>query len=108
MKQAYMRLLSLLEQEAPSSVDTKAQRLLELIALAHDQGKPLTVNEAMQFHDLASPSTIHRKLMLLLDAGLIIYTFEGKNRRTKYLLPSPKAHAHFEKLGEYLLDLART
>lgn len=80
-------------------VDLTAQRLLELITVRDVQGKRMTVTDAMMLNDLASPTTLHRKLDDLLDANLIEQKFEGHNRRTKYLVPTKKAIEHFSKLG---------
>ena len=80
-------------------VDLTAQRLLELITVRDVHGKRMTVTDAMMLNDLASPATLHRKLDDLLDANLIEQKFEGRNRRTKYLVPTKKAIEHFSKLG---------
>ena len=48
---------------------------------------------------IASPATLHRKLDELREGGLIEQTFEGKNRRTKYLCPTPQAEKYFSQVG---------
>ena len=89
-----------------SGVDETARYLLQLIALKHSQGQALTVTDAMAMSTVASPATIHRKLDTLREAGLIAQTFEGKNRRTKYLVPTPAADAYFAKLGEVMTNVS--
>ena len=84
-------------------IDLLASRLLEAVAIAHSEGAALTVTEAMALNAIASPATMHRKLTNLLDAGLIEQVFEGKNRRTKYLVPTPQAGKYFEQLGKALV-----
>jgi DNA-binding MarR family transcriptional regulator len=83
-------------------VDETAKHLLQLIALRQAQGNALTVTEAMAMSEVASPATIHRKLDVLREAGLIAQVFEGKNRRTKYLVPTEAADAYFAKLGQVM------
>ena len=104
---AYLRFLNLThavnDQLGKTEVDLLALRLLEAIAIADAKGAPLTVTEAMGLHAIASPATMHRKLNTLLDAGLIAQTFEGKNRRTKYLVPTASAAKHFEQLGKAMV-----
>lgn len=95
-----------LSQAYTLPVDLTAQRLLELITVRDDQGKRMTVTDAMMLRDLASPATLHRKLDDLMDAKLIEQKFEGRNRRTKYLVPTKKAVDHFSKLGLAILEVA--
>ena len=84
-------------------IDLLALRLLEAIAIAHSEGTALTVTDAMALNAIASPATMHRKLTNLLDAKLIEQVFEGKNRRTKYLVPTAQASKYFEQLGKALV-----
>jgi DNA-binding MarR family transcriptional regulator len=105
-KNAYLRFLNLLRGvEAtflPPTLDSTAKALLERIACEHAQGDPLTITEAMALHDVASPATIHRKIDDLRIAGLVDTEFQGDNRRTKYLTPTPKARKFFDKVNALL------
>jgi len=94
----YTRYLEI-SQAHTLPIDLTAERLLALITMHDAQGKRMTVTDAMVLRDLASPATIHRKLDNLLDEKLIDQKFEGRNRRTKYLVPTKKALEHFSKLG---------
>jgi DNA-binding MarR family transcriptional regulator len=109
-KNAYLRFLNLLRGvEAtflPPSLDSTAKALLERIACEHAQGNPLTITEAMALHDVASPATIHRKIDDLRIAGLVDTEFQGDNRRTKYLTPTPKARKFFDKVNALLPSVA--
>ncbi len=103
-KQIYMRFLNLLHalegsDDAPA-MDLEAKKLLEVIAV-HDANKtPLTVTAAMALAHIASPATIHRKLDVLRELGMVDTVFEGKNRRTKYLVPTQTAHDYFHSLSK--------
>jgi DNA-binding MarR family transcriptional regulator len=102
----YLRFLSLLHAiegkgELPN-LDLDAKRLLEVIGVQHSHGKPLTVSDAMAMNQIASPATIHRKLDVLRDIGMIETYFEGNNRRTKYLRPTPQAASYFSKVGDVM------
>jgi len=105
-KQIYLRFLNLiqaLEGEAQTpAMDLDAKKLLEVIAVHHAQDKPLTVTEAMALNTIASPATIHRKLDQLRELGMIDTVFEGKNRRTKYLVPTEASHIYFENIGKVM------
>jgi DNA-binding MarR family transcriptional regulator len=107
MKSTYLRYLALAKvvQETDKhliAVDETAKRLLEVIALSHAENRPLTVSEAMALEPIASPGTIHRKLDRLREMGLIDQIFQGDNRRTKYLIPTPVTDRYFDKLGRVL------
>lgn len=102
----YLRFLSLLHAiegkgELPQ-LDLDAKKLLEVIAVQHSHGHPLTVTDAMALSHVASPATIHRKLDLLREIGMIETHFEGSNRRTKYLKPTPQAEKYFTTVGEVM------
>ncbi len=74
--------------------------LLNEIAVQHFAGKTLTVSQAMALKKLASPATLHRKIDALREAGLIEQIFVGKNRRTKYLVPTKDTHAYFGMMSK--------
>ncbi len=103
----YLRFLSLLHAiegkgELPA-LDLDAKKLLEVIAVRNSQGQSLTVSDAMALTHIASPATIHRKLDMLREMGMIESHFEGSNRRTKYLRPTPQAEKYFAAVGDVML-----
>ena len=105
-KQLYLRFLNLIHAldggaNAPA-MDLDAKKLLEVIAVRHAAEKPLTVTDAMALNSIASPATIHRKLDQLRELGMIDTVFEGKNRRTKYLVPTQAAHEYFDQVGQVM------
>ena len=91
MGKLYLRFLRIARdvdvQKTPvKNIDSTALLLLNEIAVQHHEGKNITVTQAMLLSNIASPATVHRKLDELREAGLIEQVFEGKNRRTKYLV----------------------
>ena len=105
-KQVYMRFLNLLHAleggvQAPA-IDLEAKKILEVIAVHDANNNPLTVTAAMALNHIASPATIHRKLDVLRELGMIDTVFEGKNRRTKYLVPTQAAHDYFDSVGKVM------
>ena len=108
MKEQYLRFLALAQTiSAPMGntepIDLLSQKLLEVIALRHNQGEAMTVSDAMSLSKIASPATLHRKLDQLREAGFIEQTFHGDNRRTKYLVPTQLADQHFCNLSKALV-----
>jgi len=105
MSQLYLRFLRIARaveiQNTPiKNIDSTALLLLNEIAVQHLDGKNITVTEAMLLSNIASPATVHRKLDELREAGLIEQVFEGKNRRTKYLVPTKEADTYFSKMSK--------
>jgi hypothetical protein len=70
----------------PKPHDSTARDLLDLVCLHEGVGYPMTVTQAMNQPQLASPATMHRKLEDLLKLGLVAHQYEGNNRRTKYVV----------------------
>ena len=109
MKSTYLRYLEMTQSlvkinHCIQAIDETAKRILEIIALSHAQDRPLTVSEAMALEPIASPGTIHRKLDMLRELGLINQIFQGDNRRTKYLVTTLVADDYFETLGQVLIQ----
>ena len=109
MNKQYLRFLRLARalnqnKNIVKDVDATAMLLLNEIAIQHLDDKPMTVTEAMTLSSIASPATIHRKLDELRELGLIEQVFEGKNRRTKYLVPTKLANTYFEKMSEVMTN----
>lgn len=105
----YFAFLAVVEDaQRKLAVDRDALALLDLIACCADEGlEPLSVTEAMSCKDIASPATIHRKLDLLLERGLIRHEYRDDNRRTKYLLPTNKARTYYDFLCESMREVMR-
>jgi DNA-binding MarR family transcriptional regulator len=105
MSQLYLRFLRIarevdIQKKPVKNIDSTALLLLNEIAVQHLDGKNITVTQAMLLSKIASPATIHRKLDELRAAGLIEQVFEGKNRRTKYLVPTKEADSYFAKMSK--------
>jgi hypothetical protein len=113
MKNLYIRFLRLSRALAQhksitNSIDATALQLFNEIAVQHDDGKTLTVSQAIALNKIASPATLHRKLDELREGGLIEQIFEGQNRRTKFLVPTKVANAYFEKMSEAMVSAANS
>ena len=109
MGKLYLRFLRIARdvdvQKTPvKNIDSTALLLLNEIAVQHHEGKNITVTQAMLLINIASPATVHRKLDELREAGLIEQVFEGKNRRTKYLVPTKEADSYFAKMSKAITN----
>jgi DNA-binding MarR family transcriptional regulator len=110
--QLYLRFLNVLHtlenEQAFPTLDPDARRLLEEIAMREESGQSLTVTEAMGLSHIASPATLHRKLDILRQTGLIKHKFEGDNRRTKHVVCTPLAVKFFDRAGRALQRSLKT
>ena len=70
--------------------------LLNEIAVKDFEDQPLKVTQAMGFNALGSSANLHRKLDELLDAGMISFSYNGNNRRTKYITLTQTAFDYFQ------------
>ena len=109
MGKLYLRFLRIARdvdvQKTPvKNIDSTALLLLNEIAVQHHEGKNITVTQAMLLSNIASPATVHRKLDELREAGLIEQVFEGKNRRTNYLVPTKEADSYFAKMSKAITN----
>ena len=109
MSQLYLRFLRIargvdIQNIQVKKIDSTALLLLNEIAVQHYDGKNITVTQAMLLTNIASPATVHRKLDELREAGLIEQVFEGKNRRTKYLVPTKEADSFFAKMSKAITN----
>jgi len=104
---AYFKFLALVEDPTKLlKVSREALALLDVIASCADL-EPLSVTEAMSLASIASPATIHRKLDELVAANLVTHDYRDGNRRTKYLLPTKKAWAHYEYQSYAIREAAK-
>ena len=78
------------------------ERLLGVIAMANEKGKPYTVSEVMRLQNLGSPGTIHRRLETLRRAGLIEQIFKNEDRRTEYVVPTGMANRYFKSMDDVM------
>jgi len=113
MRNVYLRFLSLVEVLdrsifTHSKIDEVSKKLLEVIAVKDQQGSTMTVTDALILRQIGSPATVHRKLYVLLEAGWIDLVFKGKNRRTKYILPTIAANEYFERLDLLMVQASQT
>jgi DNA-binding MarR family transcriptional regulator len=95
------------ESEAVLS-DPVCKQVLDEIALAERNKQRLTVSMIMRLRHIASPATLHRKLDLLVQAELVHATFEGGNKRTKYMVLTEAGHKYFQRLSMLIESIKLT
>jgi len=86
-------------------IDPVCKLMLEEIALGEARKRPLKVSDAIEFKSIASRSTLHRKLSILIDAGLIKLMTSGLDKRTKLLTVSATGLEYFSTLSNAIEQL---
>ncbi len=99
---AYLSHAAGIHPNKHADLDLTALKLLDTLASCHYH-EPLTVTEAMELQEIASPATLHRKLDELELAGLIIRT-SVDDRRTKHVLITQKAEDYFLALSRAMVN----
>lgn len=74
----------------------------EVIAEHWNYGEELTVTRLMEQDWIASPASMHRNMLALIDAGIVQTVTKHKNRRTKYLRVTKKGQSILETFERLL------
>lgn len=86
-------------------IDPVCKLMLEEIAIGVARNQPLKVSDAIELKSIASRSTLHRKLSLLIDAGLIKLVASSLDKRTKLLTITATGAAYFAALSHAIEQL---
>jgi hypothetical protein len=113
LKQIYLRYLVLAEALRKTNIDLTGvddigKKLLEIIAIRSAQGQPMVVTQTMELSEIASPATIHRRITVLLKAGLIEVVKKDENQKIKFLIPTKASIDYFEKLGHLMTSALKS
>lgn len=101
----YLRFLHLsnaLTEDSDLNLTPNQRALLESLALAWHQGKPLSVRQSILLEKLGSPATLHKRLTMLRAQGYIEEKAVEGDKRTKLLIPTKKALIYFESLARVM------
>jgi Fe2+ or Zn2+ uptake regulation protein len=110
-KNLYLQFSNLQERmysTGEDHIDLEARKILENIAWHYESGQALSVTEVMDLSHIASAATIHRKLDVLRELGLIKSIYVGDNRRTKYMAPTKLSNHYFERLSKLMHKALKT
>lgn len=84
------------------SLDSTSEALLEKIMLNWHEELNISVGDLISSSsDLASPSSLHKHIKLLFDAGFITYLDDQDDRRIKIPIPSENTIQYYEDLAFY-------
>jgi hypothetical protein len=102
-KNLYLHFLETTKQVAEhfpmKHIDPVCKLMLEEIAMGVARNQPLKVSDAIELKSIASRSTLHRKLSILTDAGLVKLVSSSLDKRTKQLTITATGMAYFAALS---------
>lgn len=83
-------------------LDPVEERILNKLALTWYADIKPTVLEAINAYPDASPSTVHKRLVILRKKGLIDLNVDQIDNRIKYIVPTDFTDSYFSHLGQCL------
>lgn len=108
-KNLYLNFLETTRQVADQfpmkHIDPVCKLILEEIALGVARNHLLKVSDAIDLKSIASRSTLHRKLSILIDAGLISLISSSLDKRTKLLTITTTGFEYFSALSKAIEKL---
>ena len=108
MVQSYQDFLWSVRQDSKlanfKELDVMSKCLLEEIAIGTVNGAHLNITDVISLKHLGAPSTLHRRIQILLQNNWIQIFFMNQNRRTKYLELSESGNAYFQRLTELMAN----
>lgn len=106
---AYMRFLHLADavrrMPAMPLLDAVEERLLNVLAQSWQEGRSLSVTEAVRRVEGVSERTAFRRLKTLQDKGLLSTVADPHDARVHHLRPSPRAEDYFDRMGRCIEQL---
>ncbi|MGI9132960.1 MAG: winged helix-turn-helix domain-containing protein [Rhodoferax sp.] len=103
----YPKFLHLVEavRQLPGTptLDAQEERLLNNFAVCWYQGQQIKVLEAMHSQDGLSPSTVHRRIKILRQKGMLELVNDDADNRIKYIVATPRCKKYFAGLERCLV-----
>ncbi|MFZ2737048.1 MAG: hypothetical protein WBI20_05835 [Burkholderiaceae bacterium] len=108
----YSRFLNLVQalRDRPQSLqlDPLEERLLNQMVALWSRGQKVTVVEAMNMSPDASAATVHRRLKILYDKGVLALEGSSTDNRVRYIVPTSATRKYLDQLGQCLHQAALT
>jgi DNA-binding MarR family transcriptional regulator len=98
----FAKLASVFFRDSHVLLNPNQRALLDAIAMAWQQGHPMSVREAISLKKLGSAATLHKRLSILRSEGYLEEYNTESDKRTKLLGLTPKTLLYFETLGAIL------
>ncbi len=87
-----------------NGIESRDLKILELIAVRNWLNQPPKVTALTGLKEMGSPAVVHRSLLRLREANLVMVVQAVNDQRSKYLHPTPKSFEYFESLDLLMLE----
>jgi predicted transcriptional regulator len=106
ISQTYLKFYNLVQairqKDRLFALDPVEERLLNSFALVWAAGRDLTASEASQIVADVAPRTVQRRVVSLVDKGLLRVESDEKDNRIKYFFATDKTTQYFDELNKCL------
>jgi DNA-binding MarR family transcriptional regulator len=103
----YWKFLSLSQELSAGKtfphLDPVEEHLLKMLSYFWNDGKKITVMQAMRLPNIISNTTVHRRLKSLQMKGLIELKASNSDNRIKNILSTQLTQRYFDTLGRALI-----
>jgi len=89
------------------ALDPVEERLLNSFAVVWGAGRSLTASEASLIVADVAPRTVQRRVVSLIDKGLLRVVSDERDNRIKYFFATDKTNQYFEELSMCLEQAKR-
>lgn len=103
---SYLKFLTLVKDVRDSThypfMDATEVHLLNVLAIAWNEGKTTTVMETMRMLPDVSPSSVHRRLKTLRQKGFIKLEESAADNRIKFIVGTPLYDKYLSVMNDCL------
>ena len=104
--QTYIKFFNLVQavrqKDDLFALDPVEERLLNCFAAVWGAGRSLTASEASQIVADVAPRTVQRRVVSLIDKGLLRVENDANDNRIKYFFATEKTNQYFDELSNCL------
>lgn len=109
--QTYVKFFNLVrairQKDQLFALDPVEERLLNSFAVVWGAGRLLSASEAAVIVEDVAPRTVQRRVVSLLNKGLLRVETDENDNRIKYFFATDRTSQYFEKLGQCLEQVKR-
>lgn len=111
LSQTYLKFFNLVQairqKDSLFALDPVDERVLNSFAAVWGTGRLLTASEAALVVEDVAPRTVQRRVVSLIDKGLLRVENDENDNRIKYFFATDKTNQYFEELSKCLEQAKR-
>ncbi len=111
LSQTYVKFFNLMQairqKDRLFALDPVEERLLNCFAVVWGAGRALTASEASLIVEDVAPRTVQRRVVSLIEKGLLRVENDANDNRIKYFFATEKTNQYFDELSKCLEQAKR-